>query len=191
MAWKYFIGPLWGESTSDCRPPPPLPHTIPQPQTHTGIVLLSGFQSSRATLDSHEKNNNCEIKRVDNAISFDIIFSVNLTKLLNKEWSFWYLSILEVYKWISNFIPHFIMDVITFPYWDWSQTMLVKGAPVSRYHLYCQFLDMIFTTLWEVAWMRGQKHGGTHIWCGNYTTCLYIKELQKFTYMPYICIIEQ
>ena len=131
---------------ADLRPPP-LPHTTPQPQTHTGTVLLSGFQSSPATLDSHE-NNNWEIKRMDNAISFDIIFSVNLTKLLNKEWSFWYLSILEVYKWISNFIPHFIMDVITFPYWDWNQTMLVKGAPVSRYHLYCQFLDMIFTTLW-------------------------------------------
>ena len=25
---------------------------------------------------------------------------------------------IEVKKWISNFIPHFIMDVITYPYWD-------------------------------------------------------------------------
>ena len=24
----------------------------------------------------------------------------------------------EVWKWIGNFIPHFIMDVITYPRWD-------------------------------------------------------------------------
>ena len=24
----------------------------------------------------------------------------------------------EVYEWISNYIPHFMMDVITYPYWD-------------------------------------------------------------------------
>ena len=35
----------------------------------------------------------------------------------------------EVCKWISNFIPHFIMDVITCPCWDWSWPMLVKGPP--------------------------------------------------------------
>ena len=26
--------------------------------------------------------------------------------------------IAEVWKWISNFIPHFIMDVIIYPCWD-------------------------------------------------------------------------
>ena len=31
-----------------------------------------------------------------------------------------------VWEWISNFIPHFIMDVITYPCLGWSQTMLVK-----------------------------------------------------------------
>ena len=30
---------------------------------------------------------------------------------------------------ISNFIPHFILDVIIYPCWDLSYTMLVKGAP--------------------------------------------------------------
>ena len=25
---------------------------------------------------------------------------------------------IEVWKWISNFISHFVMDVITYPYWD-------------------------------------------------------------------------
>ena len=34
----------------------------------------------------------------------------------------------EVKEWISNFIPHFIMDVITNPCWDLSWTMLVEAA---------------------------------------------------------------
>ena len=34
----------------------------------------------------------------------------------------------EVWKWISNFIPHYTMDIITYPCWDLSQSMLVKGA---------------------------------------------------------------
>ena len=32
-------------------------------------------------------------------------------------------------EWISNFILHFIMDVITYPCWDISQTISVNGAP--------------------------------------------------------------
>ena len=32
----------------------------------------------------------------------------------------------EVWKWISNFISHFIIDVITYPCWDWSECVLVK-----------------------------------------------------------------
>ena len=35
----------------------------------------------------------------------------------------------EVWEWISNFIPYFMMDVITYPCWDLSKTMSVKGAP--------------------------------------------------------------
>ena len=34
----------------------------------------------------------------------------------------------EVCEWISNFTPHFMMDVIAYPYWDYNETMLVKGA---------------------------------------------------------------
>ena len=33
----------------------------------------------------------------------------------------------EVWEWISTFTPHFLMDVITYPAWDLSQTMLVNG----------------------------------------------------------------
>ena len=34
----------------------------------------------------------------------------------------------EIYKWISNSIPHFTGRVNTYPRRDWSETMLVKGA---------------------------------------------------------------
>ena len=37
-------------------------------------------------------------------------------------------STVEVWEWISNFITHFIMDVITYPCLDSSLSMLVKGA---------------------------------------------------------------
>ena len=38
-------------------------------------------------------------------------------------------STVEVWEWISNFIPHFIGHVVTYPCWAKSQTLLVKGAP--------------------------------------------------------------
>ena len=37
---------------------------------------------------------------------------------------------------VSNFIPHLTEHVITYPWWDWSQTMLVKVAPAVNL-LYC------------------------------------------------------
>ena len=53
-----------------------------------------------------------------------------LYALLNVRWN--YLSIpklqIEMREWMNNFIPHFIMDVIAHPWWDWSKSMLVKGA---------------------------------------------------------------
>ena len=35
----------------------------------------------------------------------------------------------DVWDWISSFIPHFIMDLITYPCWGKSWTMLLKSAP--------------------------------------------------------------
>ena len=29
---------------------------------------------------------------------------------------------------LTNFIPHFIMNVVTYPYWDWRKALLVKWA---------------------------------------------------------------
>ena len=38
----------------------------------------------------------------------------------------------EVREWFSNFIPHFLMDVITYPCWNQCYSMLVKGAPAHQ-----------------------------------------------------------
>ena len=40
---------------------------------------------------------------------------------------------IEVWEWISNFIPHYTRCVITCPCWDLSQSMLVKWAPGGVY----------------------------------------------------------
>ena len=42
----------------------------------------------------------------------------------------------EVSKCISNFIPHFKMDAITYPYWDWSKPRWQKGS--HRYFIFPQ-----------------------------------------------------
>ena len=36
---------------------------------------------------------------------------------------------IEICEWTSNFIIHFIMDLITYPGQESIQSMLVKGAP--------------------------------------------------------------
>ena len=56
--------------------------------------------------------------------------------MLNKVWDeiiypFPNLNFIEVWKWISDFIPHFIMDVITYACWDYSYSTLLKVAPVG------------------------------------------------------------
>ena len=38
----------------------------------------------------------------------------------------------EVEEWISYFIPHFIMDLITYPCWDYSLAILAKGATAQH-----------------------------------------------------------
>ena len=37
-------------------------------------------------------------------------------------------------EWISNFISHFIMEIITYPCWDQNQSILVKGDSVNPKH---------------------------------------------------------
>ena len=37
----------------------------------------------------------------------------------------------NVMERMSNFIARFVMDVITYPCWDYSKSMLVKGAQAN------------------------------------------------------------
>ena len=34
----------------------------------------------------------------------------------------------QVYDWMNDFIPHFMIDVITYPFYYYFSFMLVKGA---------------------------------------------------------------
>ena len=38
-------------------------------------------------------------------------------------------GIVGVWEWNSHFIPQFIGHVITYPFWDYSETMVAKGWP--------------------------------------------------------------
>ena len=39
---------------------------------------------------------------------------------------------INVWEWISYFISHFVMDVITDPCWDLIYPIAVKGTPVCQ-----------------------------------------------------------
>ena len=42
----------------------------------------------------------------------------------------------EVKEWISNLISNLTVHVFTYWCWDWSQTMLVKGATGCKLHCF-------------------------------------------------------
>ena len=47
----------------------------------------------------------------------------------------------EVWEWMSNFTSRFIMDVITYLWWDQSYSMLVKGTPLR--HALCELAKIV------------------------------------------------
>ena len=66
-----------------------------------------------------------------------LIFLHNSIVIINHSLELLFLTLLlhgctvEVWEWISNFIPHLKVDVITYPCWDYTYSMLVKGVPGS------------------------------------------------------------
>ena len=52
----------------------------------------------------------------------------------------------EVWEWISNSIQHFTAHVITFPFWDQSWTILVKGAYIA--HIFAVTLNLKYSLKW-------------------------------------------
>ena len=69
----------------------------------------------------------------------------------------------EAWDWLSNFTPHIIMDVITFPFWDESQAMVVKGNAFTCHDvlmaLFASSNNLVrrckMRVLWEPCLYRG------------------------------------
>ena len=65
-------------------------------------------------------------------------------------------STVEVWEWTSNFITHIIMDVMTYPCWDLSLTMLVKGATGNNFPFNVNITSNHTKKLWYLFLMKAQ-----------------------------------
>ena len=91
----------------------------------------------------------------------------------------------EVWEWISNFSPHLIMDIITYPCRDKNQTMLVKGGTGL-------LPFVIFFLQIDSRWRIWKKY-----WCANNTKLaidwvlvLFIKKFSVVIQNRFCCIIR-
>ena len=94
----------------------------------------------------------------------------------------------EVWEWMTNFIPHFIMDVINYPCWDQSEVMLVKRA----------FANVVNILLYIYIYIHGSIQY-LHQDCYNYRLILisYIQkknhwstELSLFMWLSRRCVYQ-
>ena len=53
-------------------------------------------------------------------------------------------GILEIREWISKFIPHFVMDVITYPCWGLKSNHISNRGPWWHYENYRNCLEMCY-----------------------------------------------
>ena len=60
---------------------------------------------------------------------------------------------IEGWEWISKFTQRFPGHVITYPCWDWSLTMLVKGAPAGT----------VMTKFWSIYTLNWHLNGKNYI----------------------------
>ena len=92
---------------------------------------------------------------------------------------------IEVWQWISNFIPHFNEHVIANPCWDKSLTMLMKRAPAQkkmRETTFAHHVELLFmigsSTGWgksfhlNQCWPRCCTHLATINWYFSWLTFL-------------------
>ena len=66
----------------------------------------------------------------------------------------------EVWEWISYFIPHFTEYVITYPCWDQSESMSVKG-PHGCY--FCSTKETPVEGYWFASLMASSPHAAARI----------------------------
>ena len=70
-------------------------------------------------------------------------------------------STVEVWEWTSNFIPHSIMEIIVYKWWDLRLSTLVRGAPCSFqpavirwYTLQSTFVRCLSNTKLAASWLK-------------------------------------
>ena len=67
---------------------------------------------------------------------------------------------IKICEW--NFFPHFIMDVIFYPCWDLSKSMLVKVAPDNEWHIFIsQSLQQAYENVW---WLLFSNNVTGYFW---------------------------
>ena len=120
----------------------------------------------------------------------------------------------EILELISNFIPHLIMDMITYPCWDQNYSMLVKGAidvlayssarPLVRtvrtalLHMFsipfCGFLwfQVIFYIRWRhTQWPTESREISRHFVYYNYLFLSVLYQTKIWTYHLLTLILKR
>ena len=79
-------------------------------------------------------------------------------------WNYLYISILQRWKWMSNFMPQFMMDAITYPWWDQSKNHVSKGV-AGHCDLFTQSFDVE-----QIAGLKTSWHGKFFFNMGNHSS---------------------
>ena len=81
----------------------------------------------------------------------------------------------EVWEWINNFIPHFIMVTINFPCMlglKFNHAVLVKGFPDIYNFSHHKWSLLSSIENWELSWCQLCRTGGPaschNLWCGRH-----------------------
>ena len=62
-------------------------------------------------------------------------------------------AFIEVWKWVSNFIPHFAMHVITYPCWGWSYMLILQiGCSATSYRTSASRIYMLTMWMYYYDW---------------------------------------
>ena len=80
----------------------------------------------------------------------------------------------EVWEWMSNFMPHFKVDVITYPCWDLTNIHSISSSPhppLMTHFPCCQFLHPSLAAC-SVAASISDQEAAHNWWCACYPCAL-------------------
>ena len=95
----------------------------------------------------------------------------------------------QIWKLISNFIPHIIMGVIIYPCWGW--TMLVKDDPVAFLCPHCLYTPLwksnrnFFSTqfFYHSFFVLCSSFYTWYMWGGKYQFCKFLLDFDHWLYL--------